>query len=141
VYAQGMSLLTRASEEYAYHLDLETIARIWRGGCIIRSTLLDEIRTAFRLKQDLPNLLLSPNLVEKIIANQNNLRQVVSQGCLVGIPIPALTTTLSYLDAYRSDWLPANLIQAQRDYFGAHTYERINEKGTFHTEWEKDISS
>jgi 6-phosphogluconate dehydrogenase len=140
VYAQGMSLLSSASEKYAYQLDLETVARIWRGGCIIRAKLLEDIRSAYRLKHDLPNLLLDPNIAQKIIANQNNLRQVVSYACMMGIPTPALMVTLSYFDAYRSSWLPANLIQAQRDYFGSHKYERINEKGTFHTEWEKDTS-
>jgi 6-phosphogluconate dehydrogenase len=136
VYAQGMSLLVSASTKYAYHLDLETIARIWRGGCIIRARLLEDICAAFRLKHDLPNFLLDPNLSQKIIAHQENLRHVVSEASAAGVPIPALMVTLSYLDAYRSSWLPANLIQAQRDYFGAHTYERIDVKGTFHTEWE-----
>jgi 6-phosphogluconate dehydrogenase len=139
VYAQGMALLASASEKYAYQLDLETVARIWRGGCIIRAKLLEDIRAAFRLKHDLPNLLLDPNLSQKIIANQDSLREVVSEACRIGVPTPALMVTLSYLDAYRSNWLPANLIQAQRDYFGAHTYERIDAKGTFHTEWEKEV--
>jgi 6-phosphogluconate dehydrogenase len=141
VYAQGMSLLASASEEYAYQLDLETVARIWRGGCIIRARLLEDIRSAFRLQHNLPSLLLDPNLAKKMMAAENNLRQVVSHAGMSGLPIPAFMVSLSYLDAYRSSWLPANLIQAQRDYFGAHTYERINEKGTFHTEWEKDTSS
>lgn len=137
VYAQGMALLSVASDKYQYHLNLESIARIWRGGCIIRATLLEDIRAAFRVKNDLPNLLLDANLSRKLIAHQESLRQIVCQAIQLGVPIPGLMASLSYLDAYRSAWLPANLIQAQRDYFGAHTYERIDINGTFHTEWEK----
>lgn len=138
-YAQGMALLSVASDKYSYHLDLEAVARIWRGGCIIRAKLLEDIRAAFHLKSNLPNLLLDPNLSQKIMAHQENLRQVVCQASILGIPIPTLMVTLSYLDSYRSTWQPANLIQAQRDYFGAHSYERRDVKGTFHTEWEKDL--
>ncbi len=138
VYAQGMALLVGASEKYTYELDLETIARIWRGGCIIRARLLEDMRAAFHSQHNLVNLLLDSTLAQKINIRQENLRQVVAEATTLGIPIPALMVTLSYLDAYRSRWLPANLIQAQRDYFGAHTYERIDRKGTFHTEWEKD---
>jgi 6-phosphogluconate dehydrogenase len=140
-YAQGMALLSIASDKYAYHLDLEAVARIWRGGCIIRATLLEDIRAAFRLKSNLPNLLLDLNLSQKIMSHQDDLRQVLCQACILGIPTPTLMMTLSYLDAYRSTWQPTNLIQAQRDYFGAHTYERTDAKGTFHTEWEKDLPS
>lgn len=136
VYAQGMSLLSKASEKYNYQLDLETIARIWRGGCIIRAKLLDDISAAFHRKKDLPNFLLDSTLSKKIMSKVENLRQVVSQASTIGVPIPALMTSLSYFDAYRSAWMPANLIQAQRDYFGSHTYERIDKKGSFHTKWE-----
>jgi 6-phosphogluconate dehydrogenase len=139
VYAQGMALLKVASAKYDYKLDLEAVARIWRGGCIIRAGLLDDICAAFQLNNTLPNLLLDPALSQKIIAREESLRQVVCQASRLGIPIPALMVTLSYLDAYRSKWQPANLIQAQRDYFGAHTYGRTDIQGTFHTEWEKDI--
>ncbi|MBY0544769.1 MAG: NADP-dependent phosphogluconate dehydrogenase, partial [Gammaproteobacteria bacterium] len=107
------------------------------GGCIIRAALLDNICAAFQAKKDLPNLLLDPNLSQQLIAKQNSLRQIVAQVSQLGIPIPALIASLSYLDAYRSAWLPDNLIQAQRDYFGSHRYERIDSKGTYHTEWEK----
>jgi 6-phosphogluconate dehydrogenase len=138
IYAQGMALLANASDKYAYHLDLEAVARIWRGGCIIRAALLEDIRAAFHARRDLPNLLLDPNLSKKVMANQEDLRKVVSQAAELGAPAPGLMVSLGYLDAYRSAWLPANLIQAQRDYFGAHTYERIDAKGTFHTEWEKE---
>jgi 6-phosphogluconate dehydrogenase len=137
VYAQGMALLAVASEHYAYHLSLESVARIWRGGCIIRSKLLEDICTAFRLKSNLSNLLLDSNLAQKIMAHQEELRHVLYQSSLSGVPMPALMVTLSYLDAYRSAWQPDNLIQAQRDYFGSHRYERIDSKGTFHTEWKK----
>lgn len=136
VYAQGMALLSIASKHYEYHLDLEAIARIWRGGCIIRAQLLEDIRAAFRLRRELPNLLLDPNLSQKIINNQENLRKVLSQTIMIGIPTPTLTAALGYLDAYRSIWSPANLIQAQRDYFGSHTYERTDVEGIFHTKWE-----
>ena len=136
-YAQGMALLAVASDKYKYHLDLEAVARIWRGGCIIRATLLEDICAAFRVKRDLPNLLLDSNLSRKVMEHQADLRQVVSQAAESGIPAPGLMVSLGYLDAYRSAWLPDNLIQAQRDYFGAHTYERIDAKGTFHTIWEK----
>ncbi len=136
-YAQGMSLLAVASEKYNYHLDLEAISRIWRGGCIIRSALLDDIRDAFCTRPELPNLQLDLNLSKKVMENQEDLRQMVCHATTLGIPVPALMASLSYLDSYRSYWLPANLIQAQRDFFGAHTYERLDTKGTFHTEWIK----
>ena len=137
-YAQGMALLAAASVKHEYRLDLEAVARIWRGGCIIRATLLEDLRAAFRNKPDLANLLLDPDLSRKVMAQQENLRQVVCRACESGIPAPGLMVSLAYLDGYRSVWLPANLIQAQRDYFGAHTYERIDTQGTFHTEWEKN---
>jgi len=140
-YAQGMALLTVASEKYQYHLDLEAVTRIWRGGCIIRAALLEDICAAFRARRDLPNLMLDPNLSFKLMEHQEHLRQVVRQAAESGIPTPGLMVSLSYFDAYRSVWLPANLIQAQRDYFGAHTYERNDAKGTFHTEWEKKEES
>jgi 6-phosphogluconate dehydrogenase len=136
-YAQGLALLVVASEKYRYHLDLEAVARIWRGGCIIRAALLEDICAAFRARPELPNLLLDPNLAGKVLEHQEDLRQVVCLAAKSGVPAPGLMVSLGYLDGYRSNWLPANLIQAQRDYFGAHTYERIDAKGTFHTEWEK----
>jgi 6-phosphogluconate dehydrogenase len=137
-YAQGMALLAVASDKYKYHLDLEAVARIWRGGCIIRAALLEDICAAFRERGDLPNLLLDSNLSRKLTEHQDDLRQVVSQAAESGVPVPGLMVSLGYFDAYRSAWLPANLTQAQRDYFGAHTYERTDAKGTFHTEWEKE---
>jgi 6-phosphogluconate dehydrogenase len=100
--------------------------------------LLNDIRAAFRTNPGLPNLLLAPNISEKVNAHQENLRKMVCIGSELGIPSPGLMASLAYLDSYRSAWLPANLIQAQRDYFGAHSYERIDEKGIFHTQWEKE---
>jgi 6-phosphogluconate dehydrogenase len=138
IYAQGMALLTVASDKYRYQFDLEAVARIWRGGCIIRAALLEDIGAAFRARRDLPNLLLDPNLSHKVMEHQEDLRRVVCQAAESGVPAPGLMVSLGYLDAYRSAWLPANLIQAQRDFFGAHTYERLDAKGTFHTEWEKE---
>jgi 6-phosphogluconate dehydrogenase len=137
-YAQGMALLSVASDKYKYHLDLEAVARIWRGGCIIRAALLEDICAAFHTRRDLPNLVLAENLSRKVMEHEEDLRYVVCRAAELGIPAPGLMVSLGYLDAYRSAWLPANLIQAQRDYFGAHTYERIDAKGTFHTEWEKE---
>jgi 6-phosphogluconate dehydrogenase len=134
-YAQGMALLTAASVKHEYHLNLETVARIWRGGCIIRAALLEDFRAAFQARRDLPNLLLDPNLSNKIIDHQENLRSLVCTASQLGIPVPGLMVSLGYLDAYRSAWMPANLIQAQRDYFGSHTYERVDAKGVFHTQW------
>jgi 6-phosphogluconate dehydrogenase len=136
-YAQGMAVLAAASDKYAYHFDLETVARIWRGGCIIRAALLEDIRTAYRREASLPNLLLDPELSKKVMTHQEDLRRVVCAAIDLGLPAPCFMTTLGYLDGYRSAWLPANLIQAQRDYFGAHSYERIDVKGTFHTDWTK----
>lgn len=136
-YAQGLALLAAASDKYEYHLDLEAVARIWRGGCIIRAALLEDICAAFRVRRDLPNLLLDANLSRQLMEHQEDLRRIVSHAAESGVPIPGLMVSLGYLDAYRSAWLPANLVQAQRDCFGAHTYERIDAKGVFHTEWEK----
>jgi 6-phosphogluconate dehydrogenase len=137
-YAQGMAVLTAASKTYQYQLDLESVARIWRGGCIIRATLLEDIRKAYGNQPRLPNLLLDATVSNKVIAHEQELRRVVSTAAELGVPAPGFMTALGYLDGYRSPWLPANLVQAQRDYFGAHTYERVDAKGTFHTEWEKE---
>jgi 6-phosphogluconate dehydrogenase len=137
-YVQGMALLVVASAKHEYDLNLEAVARIWRGGCIIRAALLEDFRAAFHVKPGLPNLLLDPKLSQKVNVHQENLRKMVCLASDLGIPAPGLMGSLAYLDSYRSGWLPANLIQAQRDYFGAHTYERIDEKGTFHTQWEKE---
>jgi 6-phosphogluconate dehydrogenase len=136
-YAQGMALLRTASIHYGYGLDLATVARIWRGGCIIRAALLEDIRSTFSSVPDLPNLLMNPDIAEKIMLRQSQLRAVVSTAVQMGLPVAALAASLSYFDGYRSARLPANLIQAQRDYFGSHTYERTDAEGAFHTEWRK----
>jgi len=137
-YAQGLALLRKASVTYNYDLDLEAVARIWRGGCIIRAALLEDIRAAYKTKATLPNLLLDPHLGKEFMSREADLREVVQMAVALGLPAPGLMATLSYFDAYRSARLPANLIQAQRDFFGAHTYERLDAPGVFHTEWEEE---
>ncbi|MEJ2092040.1 MAG: NADP-dependent phosphogluconate dehydrogenase [Syntrophobacterales bacterium] len=134
-FAQGMAMLRRASEVYDYNLDLATVTRVWRGGCIIRAALLEDILAAYRDRPDLPNFLLHPDLGRKVAGRQGDWREVVKAAIDWGLPAPALMASLAYLDAYRSRRLPANLIQAQRDYFGAHTYERVDRDGAFHTDW------
>jgi len=135
-FAQGMALLQRASTDNGYQLDLAEVARIWRGGCIIRAALLEDLRTAYRRQPQLANLLLDHDLGQRVLSRQDDLRKVVCLAAQQGIPAPGLMAALSYFDAYRSARLPANLIQAQRDFFGAHTYQRIDAEGTFHTKWE-----
>ncbi len=137
-YSQGMNLLRVASDAYKYSLNLEDVARIWQGGCIIRAKLLQKIRSAYSAKPELNNLLLDRGMVAEIVQHERDLRAVVQKAVDLGIPVPALSISLSYLDGYRSSWLPANLIQAQRDYFGAHSYERVDAAGMFHTEWRED---
>jgi 6-phosphogluconate dehydrogenase len=136
-YAQGMAQLRRASQAYSYGLSLEDVARIWRGGCIIRAALLEDIRAAYHAQPDLASLLLDPHLRGEVLPRHEDLRHVVRYAAEAGIPTPGLMTALAYFDAFRSAWLPANLIQAQRDYFGAHTYERIDAEGVFHTQWQQ----
>ncbi len=136
-YAQGISVLSAASESYGYNLNLEAVARIWRGGCIIRAALLEDIRKVFSDRPKLPNLLLDEGISNKVKEGEGDMRAVVTTAGQSGLAVPGFMSALSYLDSFRSAWVPANLIQAQRDYFGAHTYERIDTKGTFHTEWEK----
>ena len=138
-FAQGMALLRAASENYGYDLDLESIARIWRGGCIIRAALLDQICQAYETRPELPNLLMDPQLGHDVMRLRSSLEIVVHDAAKLGIPTPGFMVALAYLDGYRSSWLPANLVQAQRDYFGAHTYERIDEKGVFHTQWKPNL--
>ncbi|HZK07169.1 MAG TPA: NADP-dependent phosphogluconate dehydrogenase [Bacteroidales bacterium] len=135
VYAQGMQLLQVASKKYKYDLKLEDIAAIWRGGCIIRAALLEDIRSAFLKQPDLSNLMLSDAFSRKLTQSQIDIRKVIQTAAGSGIPVPAMMVALAYFDSYRSRWLPANLIQAQRDNFGAHTYERNDRDGIFHTQW------
>jgi 6-phosphogluconate dehydrogenase len=137
-YAQGFSLLGMASKEYAYDLQFNDIARIWRAGCIIRARLLGDIRLAFEREPGLVNLLLAESFREEIARSLPAWREVVQTAVAMGIPVLALSASLAYYDAYRSERLPANLTQAQRDYFGAHTYRRLDREGTFHTDWSSD---
>jgi len=134
-YAQGLALMRIASQEYNYGLKLGEIAKIWRAGCIIRATLLGEIMSAYERDPALANLLLDPVFRDAIESRQQAWRTVVQTAVELGIPVLAMSASLAYYDAYRSERLPANLTQAQRDYFGAHTYRRLDRDGTFHTEW------
>jgi len=136
-YAQGLSLLRWASREYNYGLNLAEIARIWKGGCIIRARLLDDIKQAFLQNPDLPNLMIHPKFAESLQNLQKNWRYTVSTAVQFGVPMLATGASLAYFDSYRSERLPANLLQAQRDFFGAHTYQRVDKPGTFHTHWEE----
>lgn len=137
-YAQGMSLLQAASKEKNYGLDLSDIAKIWRGGCIIRSALLEEMRRAYAENPDLPNLMLDEKFAELLSRNRADWRNVAAKFSAVRIPAASMSASLAYFDAFRSERLPANLIQAQRDFFGAHTYQRTDKEGIFHTpDWGK----
>jgi 6-phosphogluconate dehydrogenase len=135
-FAQCMALLAAASKVYAFGLNLGEIARIWRGGCIIRTRVLERIREAFHDEPDLPSLLLHEGLGGEVSRRRQALGWVADTAADLGIPAPAFMASLSYIDGASSPWLPANLIQAQRDYFGAHTYERTDARGAFHTEWQ-----
>lgn len=134
-YAQGFSLMRLASIEYDYQLNLSEIARIWRGGCIIRARFLNDIQQAFLRNPNLPNLMIDPQFAEVMNSHHSAMRKVVTLAAENGIPALAFSSALAYYDAYRSSRLPANLTQAQRDYFGAHTYRRIDRQGIFNTEW------
>ena len=134
-YAQGMALLRTASREYQYDLQYGEIAAIWRGGCIIRAQFLNRIREAYKRQPDLPNLLLDEGFKAEVANRQGALRYVVTTATQLGIPCLAMASALSYFDAYRTDRLPANLTQAQRDYFGAHTFRRTDKDGVFHADW------
>jgi 6-phosphogluconate dehydrogenase len=136
-YAQGMVLLSEASKHFNFNLDLAEIARIWKGGCIIQAGFLDKIKNAFNEKPDLANLLLAPEFKQSILDRQTAWREVLATANKLGIAVPAFSSSLDYFDSYRRASLPQNLTQAQRDYFGAHTYERVDRpRGEFsHTEW------
>ncbi|HHU77674.1 MAG: decarboxylating NADP(+)-dependent phosphogluconate dehydrogenase [Caldicoprobacterales bacterium] len=134
-YAQGFAMMREASREYDWDLNFGEIALMWRGGCIIRAQFLDTIKDAFEKEPDLPNLLMAPYFKDAVEKAQDNWRLVVSTAVNMGLPVPAFSSALSYFDSYRRARLSANMIQAQRDYFGAHTYKRVDKPGTFHTEW------
>ncbi len=136
-YAQGYALMKAAAEEYKWDLNYGGIALMWRGGCIIRSAFLSKIKEAFDNNPSITNLLLDPFFKEKVENAQSGWRNVVATAVTNGIPVPAISSALGYFDGYRCERLPANLLQAQRDYFGAHTYERTDKpRGEFfHTNW------
>ena len=134
-YAQGMGLLAAASAEYKFDLHLGEIARIWRAGCIIRASLLGDIMAAYQRNPALVNLLLDESFRTAVEERQDGWRFAIQSAIGMGIPVLALSASLAYFDGYRTERLPANLTQAQRDYFGAHTYRRVDRDGDFHTEW------
>ena len=139
-YAQGFAMLAAADKEFKFGLHLPVIAKIWKAGCIIRAVFLDEITKAFTADPNLANLLLADQFKDSINKKQDAWRRVLSVAINNGIATPAFSTSLAYYDSYRRARVPANLIQAQRDFFGAHTYERIDKPGTFHTEWADESS-
>jgi 6-phosphogluconate dehydrogenase len=136
-YAQGFFQLRAAADEYGWNIDFGKIAMLWRGGCIIRAAFLDDIKLAYDTEPQLENLLLDKYFSEAVVSRQDAWREIVCTAAQLGIPIPAISAALNYYDGYRSERLPHNLLQAQRDYFGSHTYERIDDDGSFHTEWQK----
>lgn len=134
-YAQGFSLLKAADHAHQWQLPMGTVASVWRAGCIIRASLLEDIRSAHERTPDLDNLLMDSHFAQVMARCHQDLREVVAMGALHGVAVPSFMSALSYYDAYRSARLPANLLQAQRDYFGAHTYQRTDRPGKFHTRW------
>jgi len=139
-YAQGFEHLAAGSREYAWNLDLGALATIWRGGCIIRAQFLNRIRDAYAEEPDLANLMLAPFFQQALASAQPAWRRVVKKAIDAGIPVPAFASSLAYYDGYRRGRGPANLIQGLRDYFGAHTYHRIDRAGAYHTRWAQDGS-
>lgn len=134
-YAQGLSMLHKASSELQMDIPLKDVVSIWRGGCIIRSSLLEVFTAAYKRDAALPNILLNKKVAGLVKKKQSNLRKFIQKSIAVKIPVTALSAALGYFDAYCSERMPTNLIQAQRDFFGAHTYQRTDKEGTFHTEW------
>jgi len=136
-YAQGLNIIRAAAKKKGWPLNLGEIARIWKGGCIIRAAFLDRIKGAYARNPDLANLLVDPEFAAEINGKQAALRRVVILGLSAGVTLPSFSASIAYFDSYRRPRLPANLTQAQRDFFGAHTYERLDKAGPFHTEWAK----
>jgi 6-phosphogluconate dehydrogenase len=137
-YAQGFEQMATASARYGWNLDLGAIATIWRGGCIIRARFLDRIKAAYEERPDLPDLLLAPYFRDAVAGAQDAWRRVVGTAVEVGVPVPAFSSALAFYDGYRRERSPANLVQGLRDYFGAHTYRRLDREGAFHTRWAQD---
>jgi 6-phosphogluconate dehydrogenase len=138
-YAQGMNVIRRGSDEYKWNVNLGELSRIWKGGCIIRAQFLDKIKQAYQRRADLPNLLLDPDFKAWALEAQPRWRTAVTTAQSLGIPAAAMSASLSYFDTYRAANLPLNLTQAQRDFFGSHTYQRTDDPagGFTHTEWEE----
>jgi 6-phosphogluconate dehydrogenase len=134
-YAQGIALLTEASKLHNYNLNIANIAQIWKGGCIIRARLLQRIQDAYNNNSNLANLMVDPWFAEQINRRLPNLRQAVTEATKAGFPVPCFSAALTYIDSYRTARLPQNLVQAMRDCFGSHTYQRVDRDGVFHTEW------
>ncbi|MGA9773138.1 MAG: decarboxylating NADP(+)-dependent phosphogluconate dehydrogenase [Blastocatellia bacterium] len=141
-YAQGMNLIRKGSEQYNWNINLGELSRIWKGGCIIRAQFLDKIKQAYQRQADLPNLLLDPVFKEWVLEAQPRWRQAVTTAQSLGIPAAAISASLAYFDTYRTANLPLNLTQAQRDFFGSHTYKRVDnpEGESIHTEWEDELA-
>lgn len=137
-YAQGFDQIQKASEEFDWNIDRGAMARIWRGGCIIRARFLNRISEAYGRNPELESLLVDPYFVDEVASGVSAWRRIVSQAALAGVPSPAFGSSLSYYDSLRAERLPAALIQGQRDFFGAHTYQRVDTAGTFHTQWTGD---
>ncbi len=138
-YAQGMNLIRAGSKQWNWNVDLGETSRIWKGGCIIRAQFLDKIKQAYQRRADLPNLLLDPDFNAWVERAQPNWRRAVAAGIQAGVPVPGMAASVGYFDTYRNASLPLNLTQAQRDFFGSHTYERTDKPGqpAMHTEWEE----
>jgi 6-phosphogluconate dehydrogenase len=134
-YTQGMAMLAVANAHYNYGIHLDEVARIWKAGCIIRAVFLDEIKKVFKEKPDMPNMLMADRFRDAVAQRQDAWRRVLTTALASGVATPAFSASLAYYDSFRRAHLPANLIQAQRDFFGAHTYERTDKPGVFHTEW------
>lgn len=137
-YAQGFALINEAANEYNWDINYGDMALLWRGGCIIRAAFLEDIKVAFTKNPKLKNLLIDEFFATEIMKHQENWRKTIILGVANGIPLPAFSSSLNYYDSYRCEYLPANMIQAQRDFFGAHTYKRLDKEGIFHTEWEQN---
>jgi 6-phosphogluconate dehydrogenase len=137
-FAQGIRLIQDASDEYGYDVNIAEIAKIWRGGCIIRAAMLEDIRKVYAETPDIKNLLLAEPFKSHFVERQDALRDVIKAGVENGVPVLAFSSVAAYFDAYRTGRLPANLTQAQRDFFGSHTYRRLDREGSFHTEWPRE---
>jgi 6-phosphogluconate dehydrogenase len=140
-YSQGYNIIKAKSSEKGWGVDLGELARIWKGGCIIRAGFLDRIKQAYLRNPDLPNLLVDPDFAKDLASRQESWRRVVSLAISAGIGVPGMTASLAYFDTYRRGRGTANLVQAQRDFFGSHTYERVDKEGWYHTVWDESFGS